>query len=108
MTFEERIYKLISQIPRGQVTSYGTLAAAAATPRAARAVGSLLRALPWGPPLPWHRVVNARGMISIENLAIPKTEQSRRLQAEGVRVELKGGNYWVDLRKYYWSPVMSV
>jgi len=107
MTFEERIYQLISQIPRGQVTSYGALAAAASTPRAARVVGSLLRALPRSSTLPWYRVVNAHGMISIENLAIPKAEQARRLQAEGVWVELKDGNYWVDFRKHFWTPSSS-
>lgn len=66
-------------------------------------VGLVLSKLPKATKLPWHRVINSQGIISIENLAVPKAEQARRLQAEGVKVELRDGNYWVDLSKYLWK-----
>ncbi|KKW23567.1 MAG: methylated-DNA-protein-cysteine methyltransferase [Parcubacteria group bacterium GW2011_GWA2_51_12] len=105
--FADKILTFARAIPKGKVTTYGALAAAVSSPRSARVVGYLLRHLPSGTPVPWQRVVNARGMISIENLAIPKTEQTRRLQGEGVEVELRNGNYWVDLRKYFWNPTLT-
>lgn len=99
----EKIYELTAQIPRGRVATYGQLAALLGTPRAARMVGMALSRLPTTSPIPWQRVVNARGMISIENLSVPKAEQAARLQAEGIAVRFKDGNYWVDLRQYLWQ-----
>src|SRR3989344_839896 len=72
-------------------------------PRAARMVGTALRQLPSKSKIPWWRVINSRGMISIENLAVPKPEQARYLQVDGIKVKLRNGNYWVDLKKYLWK-----
>ena len=95
---------MANNIPRGRVATYGQIAALVYTPRAARAVGLVLRNLPANTKVPWHRVINAHGMISIENLNVPKQEQARRLQKEGIEVRFRDGNWWVDLRKYLWRP----
>lgn len=102
MNFSKRVTQILAKIPNGKVATYGQIAALAGSPRAGRQVGALLRQLPAESPIPWQRVINSEGMISIENLAVPKNEQARRLQEEGIAVEFRNGNYWVDLKKYLW------
>ena len=104
MTFADRVLKAVKKVPKGRVATYGQIAALVHTPRAARMVGSVLRNSKADQKIPWQRVINAHGMVSIENLAVPKAEQARRLQKEGIKVEFKDGNYWVDLKKYLWRP----
>lgn len=103
MGFTEKVLNIISQIPYGTVATYGQIAAMARTPRAARQVGQVLRNLPVDSKVPWQRVVSSTGMISIENLSVPKSEQARRLQQEGIAVIFRDGNWWVDLSKYLWK-----
>ena len=102
--FTYRVLKIVATIPRAKVATYGQIAALVHTPRAARMVGQVLRDLPGNTRIPWQRVINSRGMISIENLSVPKSIQAERLQKEGIRVIFKDGNYWVDLKKYLWQP----
>lgn len=100
--FYSRVYDIVKKIPAGRVTTYQQIATIISTPRAAQAVGWALRALPHGHDVPWQRVINSRGMISIQNLRAPKTLQVRLLREEGVRVEQIDGNYFVDLEKHLW------
>lgn len=58
------ICAVIRRIPAGWVATYGQVAAMAGLPRRARLVGQVLRNLPQGSDIPWHRVVNARGEVS--------------------------------------------
>lgn len=102
--FTDKILTVVSQISRGRVATYGQIAALVSTPRAARIVGFVLHNLPINSRVPWQRVINSQGMISIENMSVPKVEQARRLQAEGIAVKFKDGNCWVDLKKYLWKP----
>ena len=104
MIFFEKVYTVVAKIPKGRVATYGQIAAFISTPRASRVVGFALRNLPAKSQIPWQRVLNGRGMISIENMAISKAEQARCLQAEGIKVKFKNSNYWVDLGKYLWKP----
>ena len=64
-TFTERVYAMVRRVPRGQVVSYGGVAALLGHPRAARGVGQALRALPHDADVPWWRVINRNGEISI-------------------------------------------
>jgi methylated-DNA-protein-cysteine methyltransferase-like protein len=59
------IYTVVRRIPRGRVATYGQVAELAGIPRHARQVGYALHALEWGSSVPWHRVINARGEISM-------------------------------------------
>ena len=60
--FEQRVFAALAKVRRGRVVSYGELAAAAGSPRAARAVGSALGKNPIPVLLPCHRVVAANGI----------------------------------------------
>ena len=102
MTFNHQVYKLVKKIPSGKVATYGQVAALLGSPRSARQVGWALRNCPEG--VPWQRVINREGMISIENLHLPKELQAELLKKEGIVVELKHGSWWVDLNNYIWQP----
>lgn len=77
-----RVWQVVSMIPKGKVATYGQVAALAGMPAHARFVGAVLRRLPPGSRLPWHRVVNAglRSSLGGEGGA----EQRKRLADEGV------------------------
>ncbi len=102
--FYFRVYHAVRKIPKGKVATYGQIAALAGSPRGARMVGWALNVLKPGTNVPWQRVLNKEGRISIENLRATKDEQAALLQAEGVVVTLRDGNYWVDLDRYLWQP----
>lgn len=94
-----RIHEIISRIPRGRVATYGQIARIARLPGQARLIGYALHALPAGSRVPWQRVVNARGEISVggENGA----RQRKLLESEGVRFDARGR---IDLAKAQWRP----
>ena len=81
-TPEERIWQVVAEIPFGNVASYGQVAELAGLPRGARRVGRCLSRLPAGTRLPWHRVVNASGRISLPGSAGQR--QRELLLDEGV------------------------
>jgi len=81
---KEAIYLALSQIPKGNVITYGNLAQLAGVPRGARLVGRLMCELPDKSRLPWHRVINAQGKISMPIGSDAYNEQVRRLEKEGV------------------------
>lgn len=97
--FSHRIIAIISAVPAGQVATYGQIAALAGRPRAARQVSRLLHSCSDKYDLPWHRIINARGHISLTGSAARK--QARKLQTEGI--ELSTGNR-IDLAVYQWKP----
>src|SRR5262245_154669 len=72
-----RIYAVVRRIPKGRVATYGQVAALAGYPGHARQVGYALSALPSGTALPWHRVINARGEISLRHW--PGAEVTQRM-----------------------------
>lgn len=91
-----RICLALAKVPYGRVVTYGSLAELAGLPRAARLVGQTLRKLPKDTRLPWHRVLNAQGKISLPDPGARR--QQKRLQAEGIAL-IKGK---VDLGIYLW------
>lgn len=95
-----RIYKIVHQIPRGRVATYGQVAELAGLEGHARQVGYALHALPDGLDLPWHRVVNARGEISPRTAGDSHELQRMLLEAEGVEFDARGR---MDLRKFGWT-----
>ena len=94
----QRIYAVVRRIPSGRVATYGQVARAAGLPRQARQVGYALHALPDDHDVPWHRVINAQGRISMRR-AGPDSEDQQRflLEREGVEFSLHGT---VDLAVY--------
>jgi methylated-DNA-protein-cysteine methyltransferase-like protein len=102
--FYEQVYAVVRHIPRGQVTSYGRIAAMLGAPNAARAVGYALRALkdkkdPAYDDIPWQRVINSQGRISIVNREHGAQRQAELLRQEGIIVspELR-----INLDIYLW------
>ena len=95
-----RILDTIRDIPRGSVASYGQIAGIAGIPRGARQVGYALRSLPDGHDVPWHRVLQASGMIAFAKGSPEFEEQKKRLMMEDVAV-IAGR---VDMHKYRWQP----
>ena len=101
MTAYERIYRAVRRVPRGRVATYGQIAelAKASGPRQ---VGYALHALPDGHDLPWHRIINARGMISLDAHGLGGGNLQRALlEAERVVFNEKGR---IDLKRYQWKP----
>jgi len=97
----ERIYAVVRQIPRGKVASYGRIAALAGLPGRARQVGYALHALPTTNRVPWHRVINARGEISLPLADGHGRLQRALLERERVKFDSAGR---VDLERYGWEP----
>ncbi len=84
----ERIYAVVRRVPRGRVTTYGAVARIAGLPGRARQVGYALAALRDGTSVPWHRVVNAQGRLSLARDGSPSgITQRLRLAREGVHVD---------------------
>jgi len=102
MSRYERIYAVIRRIPAGRVATYGQIAALAGFPRHARQVGYALYALREGTSIPWHRVINARGGLSLGKV-VPEgdVEQRIRLEIEGVEFEANGR---IALSRFQWRP----
>lgn len=94
------IHAIVSRIPRGRVATYGQIAELAGIPRQARRVGYALSALPEGSPIPWHRVLNAKGEISMRSHPGSEILQRRLLKREGVA--LTRGR--VPLDRFQWRP----
>lgn len=104
MAFGDSVLKVIKQIPHGRVMSYGQVAAVAGSPRAAIIVGQILRYSTEKSNLPWQRVINSKGIISIININYPAELQAELLKSEGIKVEKIGTDYHIDLQKYGWLP----
>ena len=79
-----RIWQVVALIPAGKVATYGDVARMAGLPGAARRVGAALRALPQNTRIPWHRVINAQGRISLPEGSRSQYTQRERLEAEGI------------------------
>jgi len=98
LTTYERIYAVIRRVPRGNVVTYGRVAEAAGG-SGARQVGYALHALGERTIVPWHRVINAQGAISLTGASA--ITQRLRLETEGVRFNARGR---VDLELFGWVP----
>jgi methylated-DNA-protein-cysteine methyltransferase-like protein len=91
------VYRLVKQIPRGRVLSYGALAKALRLAGGARSAGRAMAATPSGKGIPWHRVVGERGKILIRE---PYASlQKKLLESEGVKITESR----VDLRSHLWK-----
>lgn len=95
-TFSNKAEFILKSIPTGRVISYGHVAALAGSPKAARRVVQILHRVE---NIPWHRVVNSRGIIAIKDPS-GFEEQKMLLKMEGVESDSKGK---IDLNKYQWK-----
>ena len=97
MSSWDPVYRLVKQIPRGRVLSYGALARALRLPGGGRSAGRAMAATPSGKGIPWHRVVGERGKILIRE---PYASlQKKLLESEGIKI-LESR---VDLKHHLWT-----
>lgn len=99
--FQDRVRRLMGDLPDGAVTTYGDLAAMAGSPRAARIVGGIAHAGP--SELPWHRLVNAHGGLAI---GFPGGQRVQRqlLEQEGIMCDEQWRVREFEVRR--WRPMM--
>ena len=97
--FTANVVKIIGSIPKGKVLSYGRIALLAGNPKGARQVVRVLYSQGKKHDLPWHRVVNAQGGISIKD-PVGAQEQRFRLEAEGVSFSQDGHT---DMKRFCWD-----
>lgn len=100
--FHRLVYRLVRKVPRGKVVTYGQVAAILGHPRAARAVGQALRMLPRGLTnvVPWQRVINAAGSVSLRGDVYRPDRQRELLESEGVQFSRSGK---VDFKRSRWQ-----
>lgn len=107
MNFKDKVYEKVSAVPRKKLVSYGQVAAACGSPRAARQVGWMLRLLDGNNSVPWWRVINSAGEISIKgNFISTPLAQKKLIESEGIPVSQ---DFKIDLEKfrYYYSPTLK-
>lgn len=94
----EKIYNIVKQIPKGRVSTYGTIATLCGNPKMSRVVGYALHANPDENSIPCFRVVNRFGECSASFAFGGKEIQEQKLKQDGVEIE----NGKIDLKKYLW------
>ena len=104
-SFDERVWRAVAQIPPGRLATYGQIAELIGAYGCARQVGWALRRLPLPSAVPWQRVVNAKGCISL-SLSREGSDWIQRdlLIAEGIPVDAQGR---LPLAQFRWSPGAS-
>ena len=100
MTIFSLAVSCVQKIPLGRVATYGQIAALCGYPRSARTVGWALHNLSDKElaKTPWHRVINREGRVSTTCLDHPAQAQAYLLKKEGIAVEYRDGNYFIDLK----------
>ena len=103
------IYAVVRRIPKGRVATYGQVAKLAGLPRQARLVGYALNNLPANSRVPWQRVINAQGKVSLRSTSTDgdseyNNQQQGLLEHEGVRFNQRGV---IDLEVYRWRPTLQ-
>jgi methylated-DNA-protein-cysteine methyltransferase related protein len=96
----ENIVRVIKSIPRGKVATYGQVAAFAGNPRGARQVARILHSCTAREDLPWHRVINSKGQISLKPGYGFETQRAM-LKKEGVKFSKDNT---IDMARFQWSP----
>ena len=99
MSFYDKVYAIVKNIPKGKVATYGQIAHLCQSPRAARAVGYALHCNPSPVVIPCHRVVNRQGRLAPTFAFGGEGAQRELLEAENVEVSVDN---IVDLKKYLW------
>lgn len=98
LPFTEDVIEIISAIPPGKVATYGQIAKIAGSPRGARQVVRILHTMTRKYNLPWHRVINGKGIISIND---PEHADLQKLKLQQEKIEIS--DLKIDLDKFGWD-----
>lgn len=105
-SFFDLVHDIVRQIPPGRVTTYGAIAVCLGTGRSARVVGwALLHALTSPRPVPTHRVVNRKGLLSARHHYHPPERMQELLENEGIVIK---DNQVVDFFHVFWDPSKEI
>ena len=97
-----KIYEIVRKIPKGKVTSYGTIAEAIGTKTTARMVGWAMNASHTAiPKVPAHRVVNRNGLLTGRHHFASPTLMQELLEAEKIEII---DNQIINFEKHFWKP----
>lgn len=98
--FTKKVIALIKKIPKGKVATYAQIASLAGNPRAVRGVVWILHSSSRTQELPWYRVINSKGRISLPEMSEEWFRQKKSLEREGVSF---GPGDAIDLAAYQWK-----
>ncbi len=98
MSVYDRIYEWVRRVPEGKVATYGQIAGLAGK-CSARQVGYAMAALSGDSAIPWHRIINSQGMISLRSGSEGHYMQRILLEAEGI---VFSEDDTIDIVKYRW------
>lgn len=96
---KEQVYRILQNIPRGRVVTYGQIAQMLGNKHYARAVGNILHVNPDGEKYPCYKVVNSKGYLACQYAFGGIEKQKERLELDGIEVV----DYKVDLKKHQWK-----
>lgn len=103
--FKKRVIEITRLVPEGKVVSYGQVALLAGVPRGARQVGWILNSTEGDNSLPWWRVINNQGKITIKGTKYnDKSLQKKLLEAEGILVSQ---DFTLDIETYRFIPTLE-
>ncbi len=100
--FTQKALFIIKNIPEGKVLTYGKAAARAGNPNGARQISRLLHSMSTKHGLPWHRIINSKGKISLRPSQGYELQKAL-LESEGVEFS---SNDTIDLKSYLWKTNM--
>ncbi|MFZ5424450.1 MAG: MGMT family protein [Patescibacteria group bacterium] len=103
--FKDKVIEVVKIIPYGYVVSYGQVALMCGVPRAARQVGWILNGLEGEIQLPWWRVVNNQGRVSIKGSKYSALDQKMLLEKEGINIS---NDLTFDIEKHRFRPSVDV
>ena len=99
------VYQVVRLIPKGKVTSYGTIANYLGLKSGARMVGYAMNACHSQPDVPAHRVVNRNGLLTGKHHFSPPERMQQLLESEGIRIV---NDKIQDFEKHFWDPVKEL
>lgn len=105
ISFFERVYEVVKQIPRGRVTSYGAIANYLGATGSARMVGWAMNNASKIEDIPAHRVVNRNGLLTGKHHFPGTRLMEQLLEDEGVKVE---EDKIVDFQRHFWDPSAEI
>lgn len=104
ISFFEKVYEVVKQIPYGRVTSYGAIAKYLGTARSSRMVGYAMNSS-HGKEVPAHRVVNRKGLLTGKHHFDGTNLMQQLLESEGVNVK---DNQIEDFNEVFWDPLKEL